>query len=107
MIKKLSELSPEQALFFNHFNSYRSFARKEQWPNEQRINNHRDSTNHTSSYETMVEELIVVGLLKKNKAGAVSLSQLARVLIKLPYGSEAKAGRELNRRSKDSSYFNR
>ena len=104
MIKTLSELNEEQTLFFKNFNSYRASGRRDEWS---RAIRHTDFDRAGDGYDILVDELITLGLLKKNKAGAVSLSQLARVLINKPYGAEAAATRELNMRCKDSSYFNK
>ena len=103
MIKSLIELSEAQAIFFKVFNGHRSSGRRDGY---KRHYCSLDYDTVQKMYDLNVSELIEIGLLKKNKAGSVSLTTLARELLKKPYGSEAAATRELRSRYRsDSSYF--
>jgi hypothetical protein len=63
------QLTAEQVYFLKIFNSYKSFARRDNFVQDQRYNKVQIS----KSYDELAEECLKLGLLKKNVKGSYSL----------------------------------
>ena len=77
-------LNETQIQFLKSFGTYKPFALRDQWYRE-----------NEADYDTLVEELVALGFLKKNKAGAVTRNKAVYDQTGSYHGAEADANRKM------------
>ncbi len=77
-------ISEIQAKFLKNFSNYKAFARKEEWSRISKV-----------PYQTLVDQLVELKFLKKNKAGAVSLASKGHEAVGTYHGCQADATRKM------------